>query len=288
MDLAGCAQARGKTEGWQQRRRRGRVGATGGPERDGFWPESVTLGPFRGEKRRPWPVPRHLAGAAATGSAEGEGFGRSAVTLGVFRATRVTEWPEGESLSVRGILPWDVLRRACHGETRRRKPRHSHILPWAVPRRRTSPLAGFTPLAGRSCRGRPRGRRNRGRKRLPWSVPRRKASPLGGPVAPGRRACHERARGRRNRARKRHPWPSTRQKTSPLARSVAPGRRACAARLQRPHGLDIARVPIAQITPQELPRAVAVPDMRRLVRHRNNILELRTYPALDDTTKGSL
>ena len=118
------------------------------------------------------------------GERQGEGFGRRAVTLGVFRATRVTEWPEGESLSVRGILPWDVLCRACHGEARRRKPRHSQILPWAVPRRRTSPLAGFTPLAGRSCRGRPRGRRNRGRKRLPWPVPRRKASPLARSVAP--------------------------------------------------------------------------------------------------------
>lgn len=69
---------------------------------------------------------------------------------------------------------------------------------------------------------------------------------------------------------------------------VAPGRRACAARLQRPHRLDIARVSIVQITPQELPRAVAVSDMRRLVRHRNNILELSACPALDDTTKGSL
>lgn len=169
----------------------------------------------------------------------------------------------------------------------RRKPRHSQILPWAVPRRRTSPLAGFTPLAGRSCRGRPRGRRNRGRKRLPRPVQRRKASPLGGPVAPGRRACRERARGRRNRARKRHPWPASRQKPSPLAGHVAPGRRACAARLQHPRRLDIARVSIVQITPQELPRAVAVPDMRRLVRHRNNILELSACPALDDTTKGS-
>lgn len=33
----------------------------GGPEGDGIWAENVSLGPYHGEKRRPWGVPRHLA-----------------------------------------------------------------------------------------------------------------------------------------------------------------------------------------------------------------------------------
>ena len=106
---------------------------TGRPEGESPVIRRFSLGLFRGEKRRPWPIPRHLAGAAATGSAEGEGFRRSAVTLGVFRGVGRLPWqasrhlrdaaaaggPEGD-----GIEAENVSLGPFRGEKRR---------PWLVP-----------------------------------------------------------------------------------------------------------------------------------------------------------
>ena len=90
MDLAGCAQARGKTEGWRGRAGRGRrVGAAGDPEGDGIRPESVPLAPRRGKNRRPREVPRHLQGQVRHGQCRGRQVG-----------------PEGR-------LPWGAPWRHC-------------------------------------------------------------------------------------------------------------------------------------------------------------------------------